>query len=191
MFQCSNVFFSFFKLKNNMLFYEETQISSKRRMAVDIPFLSIYLQITDTFKYTQKNQGHWLNHIRHGSAHSGEVRSVSGLVKLQDRISISVSIQIAGRSTPNQYLNRDYEDLSETLLESLHKLERKPLFSTVQMMSNINSISKTSYKTSTENMRHFFRRGDLLYTCTLMIILNQCVSLSGPEGVPRHRACAV
>lgn len=62
---------------------------------------------------------------------------------------------------------------------------------TLQMMFDINTISEPSYKTSTANIRYFFRRGDLLYTCTLMIILNQCVSVSGPEGVPRHRACAV
>lgn len=103
-----------------------------------------------------------------------------------------MSIQTAGRSTPNQYLNTDYEDLSESLLDSLQKLEKEKLLcSTVQMMFNINAISKSSYTTRTENIRYFFRRGDLLYTCTLMIILNQCVSVSGPEGVPRHGACAV
>lgn len=77
-------------------------------MAADILFLSIFTftlhvqdtsKITDTFEYTQTKP--YQTQIRL----FGKVRSVSGLVKLQDRISISVSIQIAGRSTANQYLN--------------------------------------------------------------------------------------
>lgn len=100
-----------------------------------------------------------------------------------------MSIQTAGRSTPNQYLNTGYGDLSETIPSQAGK--EKPLCSRVQMMFNINAISKSPYTASSANIRFFFRRGDLLYTCTLMIILNQCVSVSGPKGVPRRRACAL
>lgn len=154
-----------------------------------------YHQKLKHFCIHAEKQGHRSNHNRHGLCRS----SSFGVSKKCQWLSLAPgqdlnisehtnSWEVYSESIPQHSLWRSIRDTAQMPSEAG---KEKLLCSTVQMMFNINAISKSSYTTSTENIRYFFRRGDLLYTCTLMIILNQCVSVSGPEGVTRHRACAV